>query len=48
MNLPNFKVHLWITPCVAEWLARDVIVGTGFMGKAGIQLVKDKVKVMSL
>ena len=45
VSLPDFKVHLWITPCVAEWLARDVIVGNDFMDKAGIQLVKDKVEV---
>ena len=45
VSLPDLKVHLWITPCVAEWLARDVIVGNDFMDKAGIQLVKDKVEV---
>jgi len=45
VSLPDFKVHLWITPCVAEWLARDVRVGNDFMDKAGIKLVKDRVEV---
>ena len=44
VSLPDFKVHLWVTPCVAEWLARDVIVGNDFMDKAGIRLVKDRVE----
>ena len=44
VSLPDFKIHLWVTPCVAEWLARDVIVGNDFMDKAGIRLVKDKVE----
>ena len=45
VRLPDFKVHLWITPCIAEWLAKDVIVGNDFMDKAGIRLVKDKIEV---
>ena len=45
VRLPDFKVHLWITPCVAERLAEDVIMGNDFMEKVGIRLVKDKVEV---
>jgi len=41
LELIDYKVHLWITPCVAEWLARDTIIGNDFMDKAGIRLVKE-------
>ena len=31
-KLTDYEVNLWLTPCVAEWLAEDIIIGNGQSG----------------
>ena len=43
-KLVDYEVNLWLTPCVAEWLAEDIIIGNDFMDKAGIRLTRGEIE----
>ena len=43
-RLIDYGIHLWLTPCVAEWLAEDIIIGNDFMDKTGIRLKKGEIE----
>jgi len=43
-KLIDYEVNLWLTPCVAEWLAEDIIIGNDFMDKAGIRLTRGEIE----
>lgn len=44
VRLVGREIRLWITPCVAEWLVRDAIVGNDFMEKAGVRLIEQRIE----
>jgi len=43
-KLIDYEVNLWLTPCVAEWLAEDIIIGNDFMDKAVIRLTRGEIE----